>query len=139
MSTNIKEFLADPQLLLNAVGEGVYGFDKDGNAVFMNPASEQMTGWKSEELLGKKIHQYHHHSHENGDPYPSEKCHIYNTMNDGVERKITNEVFWRKDGSSFPVEYTSTPVFKDDEIIGVVAIFRDVSQQRLADRNLETL
>jgi PAS domain S-box-containing protein len=60
-------------------------------------------------------------------------------MHDGVERKITNEVFWRKGGSSFPVEYTSTPVFKDDEIIAVVAIFRDVSQQRLADRNLETL
>ena len=136
MHTNIKELLADSQLLLNAVGEGIYGFDKNGNAVFMNPASEQMTGWKSEELLGKNIHQYHHHSHENGDPYPSHECHIYNTRFDGVERKITNEVFWRKDGSSFPVEYTSTPVFKDDEIIGVVVIFRDVSQQRLADRNL---
>jgi len=136
MPANIKEFLADSQLLLNAVGEGIYGFDKDGNAVFVNPASEQMTGWTSEELLGKNIHQYHHHSHENGDPYPSHECHIYNTKHDGVERKITNEVFWRKDGSCFPVEYTSTPVFKDGEIIGVVAIFRDVSQQRLADRNL---
>jgi len=136
MPTNIKALLADSQLLLNAVGEGVYGFDKNGNAVFMNPASEQMTGWKSEELLGKNIHQYHHHSHENGDPYPSHECHIYNTRFDGVERKITNEVFWRKDGSSFPVEYTSTPVYKNDEIIGVVVIFRDVSQQRLADRNL---
>jgi formate hydrogenlyase transcriptional activator len=31
MPTNIKEFLADYQLLLNAVGEGVYGFDKYGN------------------------------------------------------------------------------------------------------------
>jgi PAS domain S-box-containing protein len=95
-----------------------------------------MTGWKAEELLGKNIHEYHHHSHENGVPYPSHECHIYNTMRDGIERKITNEVFWRKDGSSFPVEYTSTPVFKEGELIGAVAIFRDVSQQRSADIKL---
>lgn len=136
MAENIKKLLADSQLLLNAVGEGIYGFDKTGNAVFVNPASEQMTGWKAEELLGKNIHQYHHHSHANGDAYPCEECNIYNTMRDGLERKITNEVFWRKDGSNFPVEYTSTPVFKEGELIGAVAVFRDVSQQRLAESNL---
>ena len=138
MAANIKEFLADSQLLLNAVGEGVYGFDIDGNAVFVNPASEQMTGWLSAELLGKNIHKYHHHSHANGEPYPNEECNIYNTMRDGVERKITHEVFWRKDGTSFPVEYTSTPVYKDGELIGAVAVFRDVSQQRLADEKLKS-
>ena len=136
MSEHIEEFLVNSNLLLNAVGEGVYGFDINGNAVFINPASEQMTGWKAEELLGKNIHEYHHHSHENGTPYPCNECHIYNTMRDGVERKITNEVFWRKDGSSFPVEYTSTPVFKEGKLIGAVAIFRDVSQQRSADNKL---
>jgi len=137
MAASIKAFLADSQLLLNAVGEGIYGFNKEGNAVFINPAAEQMTGWKAEELLGKNIHQYHHHSHENGDAYPSEECCIYNTMRDGIERKVNNEVFWRKDGSYFPVEYTSTPVFKGEELIGAVAIFRDVSQQRLAETNLK--
>jgi PAS domain S-box-containing protein len=138
MNTTIENFLADSNLLLNAVGEGVYGFDINGNAVFINPAAEQMTGWKTEELLGKNIHAYHHHSHEDGQPYPSHECHIYNTMRDGIERKITNEVFWRKDGTSFPVEYTSTPVYKNNELIGAVAVFRDVSQQRIADNNLKT-
>ncbi len=94
MATNIKEFLADPQLLLNAAGEGIYGFDKLGHAVFVNPASERMTGWTAKELLGKNIHQYHHHSHENGEPYPCEDCNIYNTMRDGLERKVVDEVFW---------------------------------------------
>lgn len=136
MTQTIKQFLEAPELLLNAVGEGVYGFDIDGNAVFINPAAEQMTGWSAEDLLGKNIHQYHHHSHENGEHYPSDECKIYNTMRDGVERRVTNEVFWRKDGSCFPVEYTSTPVYKQGELIGAVAVFRDVSQQRLADRNL---
>jgi len=136
MKNTLKQFLADSELLLNAVGEGVYGFDLEGKAVFINPAAEQMTGWKSTELLGKNIHQYHHHSHENGDEYPVEECKIYNTMHDGIERRVTNEVFWRKDGSCFPVEYTSTPVYKDNKRIGAVAVFRDVSQQRLADDNL---
>ncbi len=136
MPQTIKQFLADSELLLNAVGEGVYGFDSEGNAVFINPAAEQMTGWRAEELLGKNIHKYHHHSHANGEHYPVEECKIYNTMRDGIERRVTDEVFWRKDGSCFPVEYTSTPVYKNGERIGAVAVFRDVSQQRLADDNL---
>ncbi|MGV2872317.1 sigma-54 interaction domain-containing protein [Colwellia sp. E150_009] len=136
MSHTIKQFLSDPELLLNAVGEGVYGFDAQGNAVFVNPAAEHMTGWPAHELLGKNIHEYHHHSHENGDEYPVEQCEIYNTMRDGVKRRVTNEVFWRKDGSFFPVEYTSTPVYKAGELIGAVAVFRDVSQQKLTDFNL---
>ncbi|MCW8834699.1 MAG: sigma 54-interacting transcriptional regulator [Colwellia sp.] len=136
MTHTIKQFLSDSELLLNAVGEGVYGFDANGHAVFINPAAEQMTGWPAEELLGKNIHEYHHHSHENGEKYPVDECKIYNTMRDGEKRRVTDEVFWRKDGSCFPVEYTSTPVYKDGELIGAVAVFRDVSQQKLTDHNL---
>ncbi|MFT5851891.1 MAG: formate hydrogenlyase transcriptional activator [Colwellia sp.] len=136
MPDNIEQFLVSSNLLLNAVGEGIYGFDINGNAVFINPAAEQMTGWKATDLLGKNIHEYHHHSHENGVPYPSHECHIYNTMRDGIERKITHEVFWRKDGSNFHVEYTSTPVYQQGKLIGAVAVFRDVSQQRITDNNL---
>ena len=136
MTHTIKQFLSDSELLLNAVGEGVYGFDANGHAVFVNPASEQMTGWPAEELLGKNIHEFHHHSHENGDVYPVEECKIYNTMRDGVNRRVTDEVFWRKDGSFFPVEYTSTPVYKEGKLIGAVAVFRDVSQQKSTDKNL---
>ena len=86
MTHTIKQFLSDSELLLNAVGEGVYGFDANGHAVFVNTAAEQMTGWLAEELLGKNIHEYHHHSHENGEDYPVDECKIYNTMRDGVKR-----------------------------------------------------
>ena len=136
MSHLLKRLLNDPELLLNSVGEGIYGFDLSGNAVFINPAAERMTGWKAEELIGKKIHQYHHHSHADGSPYPADECNIYCTMFDGKVRQISDEVFWRKDGTSFPVEYTSTPVFKDGQIIGAVAIFRDVTKQHEAESAL---
>lgn len=132
----IKQFLNDPTLLLNAVGEGIYGFDLSGNAVFINPAAERMTGWQASELLGKKIHQYHHHSHADGTPYPADECQIYCTMFDGVHRHVKDEVFWRKDGTQFPVEYTSTPVYKNGQLIGAVAIFRDVSKQHETEQAL---
>ncbi|TMP25807.1 Fis family transcriptional regulator [Pseudoalteromonas rubra] len=136
MSSVIAQFLNDPRLLLNAVGEGIYGFDLSGNAVFINPAAEKMTGWSADDLLGKKIHQYHHHSYADGTPYPADHCQIYRTMFDGKTRHVTDEVFWRKDGSCFAVEYTSTPVFKDEQIIGAVAIFRDISKQVEAEQAL---
>jgi PAS domain S-box-containing protein len=133
----IKQFLNDPKLLLNSVGEGIYGFDLSGNAVFVNPAAERMTGWKAEELLGKKIHQYHHHTRADGTPYPADECQIYCTMFDGKRREVNNEVFWRKDGSSFAVEYTSTPVYRKNQLIGAVAIFRDISQQQQTQNDLQ--
>ena len=133
----IKQFLNDPKLLLNAVGEGIYGFDLSGNAVFVNPAAERMTGWKAQELLGKKIHQYHHHSHADGSPYPADECQIYCTMFDGKRREVKNEVFWRKDGTSFAVEYTSTPVYRQGELIGAVAVFRDISAQQQTQNELK--
>lgn len=136
MFNDIKQYLADSDLLLNAVGEGIYGFDLAGNAVFINPAAARMTGWNNNEMLGHNIHQYHHHSHADGREYPAHECKIYGTLKDGVSREVNGEVFWRKDGSSFPVEYTTTAVYKDGNIIGAVAVFRDVSRQMAVDKAL---
>ena len=130
MTNEIKAYLADSELLLNAVGEGIYGLDAQGRAIFINPAAEAMTGWTSAELLGKNIHQFHHHSYSNGEPYPACDCKIFNTAVDGISRQVTGEVFWRKDGSNFPVEYTTQAVYKNNHLIGAVAVFRDVSQQQ---------
>ena len=134
--THHDNFLPENQLILNAVSEGIYGFDLDGNAVFINPAAERMTGWVSAELLGKNIHDCHHHSHSDGSHYHKDDCPIYNTLLDGTAREISHEVFWRKDGTSFPVHYTSTPVYKDGVMMGVVAIFRDISIQKQTERSL---
>ncbi|MCL1137810.1 sigma-54 interaction domain-containing protein [Shewanella pneumatophori] len=134
--TNHDNFLPENQLILNAVSEGIYGFDLEGNAVFINPAAERMTGWRSAELLGKNIHDCHHHSHSDGSHYHKDDCPIYNTLLDGMAREISHEVFWRKDGTSFPVHYTSTAVYKDGVMIGVVAIFRDISIQKQTEQSL---
>ncbi|WP_286263256.1 sigma-54 interaction domain-containing protein [Thalassotalea atypica] len=136
MTSEIRTLLSDSQLLLNAVGEGIYGFDTEGKAIFINAAAERLTGWTAQELLGKNIHQYHHHSHADGSPYHVNECKIYATAQDGQSRQVNNEVFWRKDGSSFPVEYTSTPVYHQNKLVGAVAVFRDVTKQKSDEQAL---
>jgi len=122
--------------ILNAAGEGIYGLNLEGKAVFVNPAAERMTGWSSEETIGRSIHYLHHHSHEDGTPYPHEECPIYAAIRDGEIHQVEDEVFWRKDGSYFPVEYTSTPIYEDGKVTGAVAVFKDITVQKKAKQGL---
>jgi PAS domain S-box-containing protein len=125
------------QLILNAVGEGVYGLDLAGNVTFVNPAAAAMIDWPMEELIGKSMHAVLHHSHPDGSPYPREACPIYQAFQDGSVHRVTHEVFWRKDGTSFPVEYISTPMHDEaGQLIGAVITFRDITQRRWAEQVL---
>ena len=122
------------QLILNAVGDGVYGLDLDGNVTFVNPAAAAMIDWQVEELIGKSMHAVLHHSHPDGAPYAREDCPIYAAFQDGSVHRVTHEVFWRKDGMSFPVEYISTPLHDETGlIIGAVVTFRDITQRKWAE------
>lgn len=126
------------QLILNAVGEGVYGLDLEGNVTFANPAAAKMIGWPVEELIGRSMHSVLHHSHGDGSHYPRETCPIYAALRDGSTHRVMAEVFWRKDGSSFPVEYISTPMREENgQLIGAVVTFRDITQRRWAEQILE--
>jgi PAS domain S-box-containing protein len=124
--------------LLEAMSEGVYGLDADGLATFVNPAAERITGWSSVDILGKNIHQFHHHSHADGRPYPDTDCPIYKTRLTGESAHCEHEVFWRKDGSCFPVEYSSTPIEEDGERLGVVVVFKDISERLAQQQKLQT-
>jgi PAS domain S-box-containing protein len=95
--------------LLQAAGEGVYGLDCDGLTTFVNPAAVRMLGWPAGELVGQPMHASLHHSHPDGSPFPPEECLIYAAFKDGQVHHVEDEHFWRKDGTCFPVEYTSTP------------------------------
>lgn len=126
------------QLILNAVGEGVYGLDLEGKVTFVNPAAAKMIDWPVEELIGRSMHSVLHHSHGDGSHYPRETCPIYAALHDGSTHRVMAEVFWRKDGSSFPVEYISTPMREENgQLIGAVVTFRDITQRRWAEQILE--
>lgn len=124
------------QLILRAAGEGIYGVNADGRTTFVNPAAERMLGWKAEELVGKDMHSIVHHTHPDGSHYPAIQCPIYAAFRDGAVHQVDNEVFWRKDRTSFFVEYTSTPIRDRGEVVGAVIVFRDVTQRRESDEKL---
>ena len=124
------------QLILDAAGEGIYGVDAKGATTFLNRAAEQMLGWRSEELIGRSAHTYMHHSHADGSEYPIRACPIYAAFRDGEVHRVDHEVFWRKDGSCFPVEYTSTPIKDKGRLLGAVVVFRDISAKQEAQAEL---
>ncbi|MGB7298782.1 MAG: sigma 54-interacting transcriptional regulator [Burkholderiaceae bacterium] len=125
------------QLILHAAGEGIYGVDARGRLTFVNPAAERMLGWKENELIGQNGHSLLHHSYANGDPYPHHACPIYAAFEESRIFKVDDEVFWRKDGTSFPVEYTSTPIQEKGRALGAVVVFRDVTEQKKASAQLQ--
>jgi diguanylate cyclase (GGDEF)-like protein/PAS domain S-box-containing protein len=127
------------ELILNSAGEGILGLDLYGNHTFVNPSAARMLGYKVEELIGRSSHTIWHHSKADGNLYPVEECPIYAAYKDGAVRHRTDEVFWRKDGGSFPVEYTSTPILEDGRLAGAVVTFRDITERRRADEALRTL
>jgi PAS domain S-box-containing protein len=125
------------RLILRAAGEGIYGVNADGLTTFVNPAAERMLGWKASEVVGRDMHSMVHHSHLDGQPYPSADCPIYAAFRDGVVHKIDTEVFWRKDGTPLFVEYTSTPIRERGHLIGAVIVFRDITQRRESEARLQ--
>jgi PAS domain S-box-containing protein len=122
--------------ILTAVGEGLHGIDREGTIIFENPAAAAMLGWGVQELIGQAAHQIMHHTRPDGSPYPPEACHIYATLRDGLVRHVEDEVFWRKDGTSFPVTYTCTPM-RDEAgtIIGAVVAFSDITERKRAEES----
>jgi len=124
------------RLLLESVGEGIFGVDLEGKVVFINPAAGHMLDYTTDELIGEDVHEKIHHSHTNGSVYPKKDCPMYLTHTDGSNHHVTDEVLWRKDGSQFPVQYTSMPIRKDDQIVGAVVTFMDITERRQMEQEI---
>ncbi|MBW2435352.1 MAG: PAS domain S-box protein, partial [Deltaproteobacteria bacterium] len=124
------------RLLLESVGEGIFGVGLDGKVAFTNPAANRMLGYQAEELIGNEVHEKIHHSYVNGSAYPKNECPMYHTYADGAEHKIDDEVLWRKDGTFFPVEYTSMPIKKDGQVVGAVVTFMDITERKQMEQEI---
>ena len=138
IESNLKQALYDNQMLLEAAGEGVYGLDCEGLTTFVNPAGSAMLGWDAEDLIGEPMHSLLHHTRPDGSPFPKNECPIYAAFKDGSVHHVDDEVFWRKDGTSFPVDYTSTPIYTNNKLSGAVVVFRDISERKKAEQALQT-
>jgi PAS domain S-box-containing protein len=124
-------------VLANNLGEGVYALDREGLLIYMNPAAQRMLGWQQEELLDHNMHEAIHFQRADGTPASAEECPLLDVMDS--EKTVSNEddVFTRKDGSMFPVAYTSAPIKMDGEIVGAVLSFRDITERKRAQAALQ--
>ena len=124
-------------LLLESTAEAIYGVDLEGNITFVNPACVRLLGYEREdELLGRLAHELFHHSHADGSAYPREKCLIYQAHLQDQGMHVDDEVFWRKDGTAFPVEYWSYPIRQGEQVEGSVVTFLDITERRQAEQQL---
>lgn len=125
-------------LLLNSTAEGIYGVDMLGVCTFVNPACLRMLGYvKPDDLTGKLMHELVHHSYADGRHYPIEACPVHMSFREGKPTHLDNEIHWRADGSSFPVELWSHPIYRNERLEGAVVTFVDITERKQAEARLQ--
>jgi PAS domain S-box-containing protein len=127
------------RLLLESTGEGIYGVDREGRCIFINPAGAYSLGYTHPaELVGEIMHEVIHHTRPDGSPLTIEQCQASQTYISGKSAIADDELFWRADGSSFPVEYRSHPIYQHNTLIGAVVTFADITQRKASEEALQS-
>jgi PAS domain S-box len=127
--------------ILESVGDGIFCIDLEGQVTVVNAAAAQMLGYKQDEMLGRVMHNLIHHTRPDGASYPLDESPIRKSLSNFGTARVVDEVFWRKDGTSFPVEYVARPLIDtysgeggEARAVGVVVAFTDTTERRALDR-----
>ena len=132
----LRESEARVRMLLDSTGEGIYGIDTQGRCTFCNAAGLKMLGYGDDAAVsGRNMHELVHHSRPDGTPFPVAECGIYQAFRSGEPHR-DEDIFWRADGSSFPVEYQSHPILRDGRTLGAVVTFTDIAARRKAEETM---
>lgn len=118
------------RLIVESTDQGVYALDAQGRCTLFNPAASTITGWPAEEVLGRRLHQFIHHSRPDGAPCPPDACPVLGVLRTGKGVRLVDEVFWRRDGTPFPVQCSSYPVIEDGRVAGLVAMLVDATERK---------
>ena len=124
------------EAVMRNMGEGLYTVDADGLVTSMNPTAEKLFGWTFEELQGRKMHDVTHHKHRDGSPFPAGDCPGLKVISDGTPLIDHEDVFVRRDGTFFDVLHSSSPLRENDKVVGLVVVFTDITERKLAEQRL---
>ncbi len=130
--TQLEQLSRQNQLILNSAGEGIYGLDLDGIITFVNPAGAKLLGYDVDELLGQSLKDLVNQTRPKELSNPEHDGGMYAPFKDGTVHQADTDAMWKKDGSEFPVEYTSTPIMEGQQVAGVVVTFRDITERKQA-------
>lgn len=133
----LRELNHQNEMILATAGEGIFGVDTHGNLQFANPAALSMMGWPLEKLQSGNHHNLVHHTKADGSPNPPKDCPIRKAIDNRMTTYSDQEIFWREDGSSFPVEMTASPLLENDTATGAVVVFRDITRRLTSERALQ--
>jgi PAS domain S-box-containing protein len=125
------------QLVLDSTVDGIYTMDVEGRCTMINASAARMLAQPANDFIGENMHDIVHSRRTDGSPYPEEDCPIRNVLRTGSARTITSDVFWRHDGTSFPVDFSAAPIIDDGVTVGAVIAFTDVSERRKLEAKLE--
>jgi PAS domain S-box-containing protein len=121
------------QLILHSAGEGIFGLDPEGRVTFINPMGAQLLGWESTPLIGQPMHTVLYRSRTEESVPTKEACPIYSALKDGGTHRIQNEIFTRKDGTTFPAEYVTSAIREQNRLVGAVVVFKDMTGRKRID------
>ena len=143
-SRQLKEELAKKEehigLLMESTAEGIYGIDLDGICTFCNPACLQILGYEDrQDIYGKNMHALIHHTQQNGTLCDRRQCQLSQALQTENGVHVDSEIFWRKDGTSFPTEYWAYPILREGQLIGTVVTFFDISERKQNEEALQEM
>jgi len=133
LSENKDRLFNDISLLLESTDEGIFGVDTQGRCTFINRSALVQLGYARNEVLEKDMHDLIHHTRSDGTPCRREQCCVIRSLRVGTGCRDSDDVFWRKDGTPFPVEYSSYPIMDNDEIKGAVVTFVNISERKKSE------
>jgi diguanylate cyclase (GGDEF)-like protein/PAS domain S-box-containing protein len=127
------------ELILNSAAEGICGLDASGRISFANPAAARMLGWQVDDLIGMAMHEVAHGADPSEAGHPDDDCLVHLSLTEGEPRTIDNDSFRRRNGTTFPVECTSTPIVEGGQLLGAVLTFNDITERKRFETQLQYL
>ncbi|MCB1734829.1 MAG: PAS domain S-box protein [Gammaproteobacteria bacterium] len=124
------------RLLLESVGDGIFGLALSGEIQFANPAGAQMLGWDVDDIVGRPVLDLINQTVPPAKREAESVTPIHLTLTRGEQFFVDDAHFHTRDGTAFDVEYNSIPLAGDDALVGAVLVFRDISERKRAEERL---
>ncbi len=117
--------------ITETLGEGLYVQDGAGRCIYLNREAENLLGWQRDEFIGLAVHDTIHRLTPQGQPLASRDCPIFHRVNETGEARMDDQVFVRKDGTTFPVALASRAAYgADGKQEALVVAFEDISERK---------